>query len=36
MLVDATLWPCWSWDGENKLWSGNTRPLGTAPWGLIH
>src|SRR5215471_2335809 len=21
-LVDGTLWPCWSWDGESKLWSG--------------
>jgi hypothetical protein len=21
-LVDGTLWPCWSWDGERKLWSG--------------
>ena len=20
-LVDGTLWPCWSWDGESKLWS---------------
>ena len=30
-LVDGTLWPCWSWDGESKLWSGNTRPQDTAP-----
>jgi hypothetical protein len=28
-LVDGTLWPCWSWDGERELWSGNIRPRGT-------
>ena len=27
-LVDGTLWPCWSWDGESKLWSGKYRPTG--------
>src|SRR5438270_3729079 len=21
-LVDGTLWPCWSWEGEDKLWAG--------------
>ena len=26
-LVDGTLWPCWSWDGESELWSGrDTAP----------
>jgi hypothetical protein len=29
-LVDGTLWPCWSWDGERKLWSGDTGPRDTA------
>ena len=24
-LVDGTLWPCWSWAGERKLWAGNIR-----------
>jgi hypothetical protein len=24
-LVDGTLWPCWSWDGESKLWSGKHK-----------
>ena len=24
-LVDGTLWPCWSWDGERKLWSGKYK-----------
>ncbi len=27
-LVDGTLWPCWSWDGERKLWSGKYRTTG--------
>jgi len=27
-LVDGTLWPCWSWDGETKLWSGKYRTTG--------
>jgi DDE superfamily endonuclease/Helix-turn-helix of DDE superfamily endonuclease len=27
-LVDGTLWPCWSWDGESKLWSGKYRTTG--------
>ncbi len=27
-LVDGTLWPCWSWDGESKLWSGNHKTTG--------
>jgi len=24
-LVDGTLWPCWSWDGHSKLWSGKYK-----------
>ena len=28
-LVDGTLWPCWSWDGESKLWSGEKQDHGT-------
>ena len=24
-LVDGTLWPCWSWDGEGKLWAGKYK-----------
>ncbi len=27
-LVDGTLWPCWSWNGENKLWSGKYKTTG--------
>jgi hypothetical protein len=27
-LVDGTLWPCWSWDGESKLWSGKYKATG--------
>jgi DDE superfamily endonuclease/Helix-turn-helix of DDE superfamily endonuclease len=27
-LVDGTLWPCWSWTGESKLWSGKYRTTG--------
>jgi DDE superfamily endonuclease/Helix-turn-helix of DDE superfamily endonuclease len=27
-LVDGTLWPCWSWDGERKLWSGTYKTTG--------
>ena len=27
-LVDDTLWPCWSWDGESKLWSGKYKTTG--------
>jgi hypothetical protein len=27
-LVDGTLWPCWSWNGENELWSGKYRTTG--------
>ncbi len=27
-LVDGTLWPCWSWDGESKLWSGKYNTTG--------
>ena len=24
-LVDGTLWPCWSWDGESDLWAGKYK-----------
>jgi len=27
-LADGTLWPCWSWDGESKLWSGKYKTTG--------
>ena len=27
-LVDGTLWPCWSWDGERELWSGEYKTTG--------
>ena len=27
-LVDGTLWPCWSWDGASKLWSGKYKTTG--------
>jgi len=27
-LVDGTLWPCWSWDGERQLWSGKYKTTG--------
>ena len=27
-LVDGTLWPCWSWDGHRKLWSGKYKTTG--------
>jgi DDE superfamily endonuclease/Helix-turn-helix of DDE superfamily endonuclease len=27
-LVDGTLWPCWSWDGESQLWSGKYKTTG--------
>jgi hypothetical protein len=27
-LVDGTLWPCWSWGGESKLWSGKYKTTG--------
>jgi hypothetical protein len=27
-LVDGTLWPCWSWEGESKLWSGKYETTG--------
>ena len=26
--IDAALWPCWSWDGEGKLWSGKYKTTG--------
>ena len=27
-LVDGTLWPCWSWDGEENLWAGKYKTTG--------
>jgi DDE superfamily endonuclease len=27
-LVDGTLWPCWSWDGESKPWAGKYKTTG--------
>ena len=27
-LVDGTLWPCWSSDGQRKLWSGKYKTTG--------
>ena len=27
-LVDGTLWPCWSWDGEKELWAGKYKTTG--------
>ena len=27
-LVDGTLWPCWSWDGEEKPWAGKYKTTG--------
>jgi hypothetical protein len=27
-LVDGTLWPCWSWNGESELWSGKYKTTG--------
>jgi hypothetical protein len=27
-LVGSTLWPCWSWDDESKLWSGKYKTTG--------
>ena len=27
-LVDGTLWPCWTWEGETKLWSGKYKTTG--------
>ena len=27
-LVDGTLWPCWSWDGESDLWAGKYKTTG--------
>ncbi|HEV2371070.1 MAG TPA: transposase family protein [Streptosporangiaceae bacterium] len=30
-LADGTLWPCWSWGGERKLWSGKYKTTDTAP-----
>jgi len=27
-LVDGSLWPCWSWNGKKKLWSGKHKTTG--------
>jgi DDE superfamily endonuclease len=26
--VDGSLWPCWSWNGKKKLWSGKHKTTG--------
>jgi hypothetical protein len=28
VLVDGTLWPCWSWAGKRELWSGKYKTTG--------
>jgi hypothetical protein len=28
VLVDGTLWPCWSWAGANDLWAGKYKTTG--------
>jgi len=28
VLVDGTLWPCWSWAGANYLWAGKYKTTG--------
>ena len=33
-LADGLLWPCWSWDGESKLWSGKFDLAGNGVDGL--
>lgn len=33
VLVDGTLWPCWSWDGASELWAGKYKTTGHG--GLI-
>ena len=33
-LADGPLWPCWSWDGESKLWSGKFDLAGNGVDGL--
>jgi hypothetical protein len=27
-LVDGTMWPCWSWNGEDDLWAGKYKTTG--------
>ena len=27
-LVDGTLWPCWSWNGQDELWAGKYKTTG--------
>lgn len=27
-LVDGTLWPCWSWSGQQELWAGKYKTTG--------
>jgi hypothetical protein len=27
-LIDGSLWPCWSWKGKKKLWSGKHKTTG--------
>jgi Helix-turn-helix of DDE superfamily endonuclease len=33
-LVDGTLWPCWSWSGEQALWAGEIQD--NRPWLAYH
>lgn len=28
VLVDGTLWPCWSWEGNPELWAGKYKTTG--------
>src|ERR1700685_3302866 len=35
-LVDGTLWPCWSWDGERGRWSGKFKPTRHGPRLVTH
>jgi hypothetical protein len=28
VLVDGTLWPCWSWSGKRELWAGKYKTTG--------
>jgi hypothetical protein len=28
VLVDGTLWPCWSWESAHELWAGKYRTTG--------
>src|SRR6266851_4431486 len=28
VLVDGTLWPCWSWESNHELWAGKYKTTG--------